>query len=92
MTKRPGGFVFPISFPFSCEPYDVVWAECIGLNTRKQKQKEAYEELFQHRKILDILSPIVIELLNGKERKKLQPYKEKLCLEEECVKMCKNLF
>lgn len=71
ITKRTGGFIFPISFPFSCELYDVVWAECIGLQTRKQQQKEAYEQFFQHRKILDVLRPVVIELLNGREHKEL---------------------
>lgn len=64
ITKRTGGFVFPMSFPFSCEMYDVVWSECIGLTTKKPTQKVAYEKLFQDRKILDILDVIVKKLLN----------------------------
>ena len=71
IAKRTGGFIFPISFPFSCELYDVVWSECIGLETRKPQQKESYEQLFQHRKILDVLIPIVIELLEEKTHKSL---------------------
>lgn len=64
ITKRTGGFVFPMSFPFSCEMYDVVWSECIGLTTKKPTQKVAYEQLFQDRKILDILNEIVVKLLS----------------------------
>lgn len=71
ITKRTGGFVFPMSFPFSCEMYDAVWSECIGLTTKKPTQKVAYEKLFQDRKILDILSGIVQELLNESVDKNL---------------------
>ena len=71
ITKRTGGFVFPMSFPFSCEMYDVVWSECIELTTKKPTQKVAYEKLFKDRKILDILSGIVQELLNESVDKNL---------------------
>ena len=71
VTKRTGGLDFPMSFPFSCEPYDIVWSECIGLTTKKPTQKVAYEKLFQDRKILDILSGIVQELLNESVDKNL---------------------
>ena len=64
VTKRTGGLDFPMSFPFSCEPYDIVWSECIGLTTKKPTQKVAYEKLFQDRKIVDVMNVIVQELLS----------------------------
>lgn len=71
VAKRTGGFVFPMYFPMSCEPYDVVWSECIGLKTRKEQQKNAYDSLFQHRKILDVLAKIVNVLLSDDINKEL---------------------
>ena len=71
IAKRSGGFVFPVSCPFSCESFDIVWSECIGLETKKPQQKESYEQLFQNRKILDVLSDVVIKLLNDDFRKNL---------------------
>ncbi len=71
VTKRIGGLEFPMSFPFSCETYDIVWSECIGLDTRKPQQKDSYEKLFQDRKILDILNEVVAKLLSDNVPMKL---------------------
>lgn len=71
VTKRVGGFSFPMSFPLEIECCNIVWSECIGLTTKKKQQKEAYENIFQHREILDSLTIVVNNLLNKDKYKKL---------------------
>lgn len=71
VTKRIGGFSFPMSFPLEMECFNIVWSECIGLTTKKVQQKNAYEKIFQHKEILNSLNTIVEKLLSENEDKRL---------------------
>ena len=66
VPKAVGGFCFPLVFTdsFRIPEINIVWDDCIGLDTKKASQKDCYEKYFKQRGIIDTLKPIVVILLN----------------------------
>ena len=67
ISKPIGGFTFPFSLEggFSIPKIEVIWDDCIGLETNSLAQRYAYDMLLKKKSIIETLEPIVRELLDG---------------------------
>ena len=66
VSKPVQGFTLPFCLKdgFSLSEVHVVWDDCIGLETRSQSQRKAYEKCFMKKSVTYTLEPIVRELLD----------------------------
>lgn len=56
-----GGIAFPVSFPVSIEPINVVW-KWQNLNAYHQDQKDAFKTLFAGKPVLNTLEYVLTQL------------------------------
>lgn len=64
-----GGFSFPITFPLEIEEIKIVWKRCAELECRYKNQKNAYQNCFAGKPLVETLQPIADMIRNGVENK-----------------------